>query len=176
MGFPQIAQLATGLFKTGADTNSEATNYDIQKGANQTNATLATMQATDATARGEKDAELYGKQFNQAFGNREDQIVGSRTDATFGSALNSLNDYRKGGALDMLTIRNDAANKALGFTQEANNYTQQAEADKAKSGAAVGSGLLTGGLQLLNFAKDNWKSGSSKTSNDTSGSSSGGGK
>lgn len=159
MGFQAIMELVGGGAKTFADTNAASTSANIQAGADSTNAELARMQATDATARGERDAELYGKQFSQAFGQREDQEVGSHVDATFGSALNSLNDMRKGGALDELTIRNDAANKALGFTQEANNYDLQAQGEKAKSAAAVGSGLMTGGLQLLNFGKNNAKSG-----------------
>jgi hypothetical protein len=155
-------QLLFGLGKTAVDTNSQTQNFSTMANTEGSNAALEEIGASEATQKGILEGQKYGREFQQAFGSTQSSIVGSGTDATSGSALNRLNDLRKGGALDELTIRNQAANEAFGFTQRANADLTQQQLDEQKSKAALGAGVLTGGLQFLNFAQQNIKgSGSS---------------
>lgn len=159
-GTNNAIQLIFGLGQTALNTSASVQNYQTEAGADKTNATLEQMSATDATERGEQDAAKYGRSFAQAFGGTETEIAGSGTDATSGSALNRLNDLRAGGALDQLTIRNDAANEAFGYTEKANQDLTASATAAAKAKSSLGAGILTGGLQLLKWGADNIKGGS----------------
>lgn len=148
-------QAIMGIGNTLSNTNSTATQYGTEAMVASGNATLDQMAAQNATQRGIEGAQKYGRAFSQAFGQTKSDIIGSGTDATQGSALNRLNDLSSGGALDELTIRNNAANDAYGFNQKANQETTMSQLDLLKQKTAIGSGLLTAGLQGLKWGQEN---------------------
>lgn len=159
MGFkpddPQAIPTLMGLGKTVASTAGATAQYGTEAGTAQTNAELARLNAKEVTEQGDQQAAIYGRAFAQAYGQKGAELAGSGVDTTKGSAFSSLADMTKGGALDIATIRNNAANKAFGFDQEANQYDLAAKEAKIKQGAALGSGLLTGGLQWLKWSQKN---------------------
>lgn len=155
-------QAIMGIGGTVSNANSASLQYSTEAGVNSTNAILDRQAAQDALDRGEEGAQKYGRAFQQAFGQTKSQIVASGTDTTQGSAMRRLNDLSEGGALDQLTIRNNAANEAFGYDQKANQEGTQSQLDLLKQKTSIGSGILTGGLQLLKWGDENVKMGKEK--------------
>jgi len=147
---PYLVPATIGAMGNFANTTTQTAQYRGDESTAETNAVLSRMSAEEARKQGERESEVYGNAFRSAYGQKAANIAGGGVDITKGSAFSSLMDFSKGGALDMATIRNNAANRALGFNQEADLYELQAKMAKQKAAAAVGSGLLTGGLQFLN--------------------------
>jgi hypothetical protein len=166
MGFDGITQLfknpnltpaTTGLLGKLGETSAQSAQYQGEAAIDTANAGIAKINAGAATLQGEREAETYGNAFRTAYGQKAEGFAGGGAsggvDATKGSAFSSLMDFTKGGALDQATIRNNAANKAFGFTEQANQDTFAAQVAQQQAGASIGSGLLTGGLQFLNTLK-----------------------
>lgn len=155
LGNPDNVGSLLGIFQNSLNTDAMSKAYKTQAGAADTNAALAKIDAQEAVRRGKESADLYGQAFKQAYGKQYSSIVGQGVDPTMGSALSSLMDFETGGALDIAHIRNNAASEAYGFEKQADQYSLEAEQERAKSKAVGGQGLLTGGLQWLKFVKDN---------------------
>jgi hypothetical protein len=152
-----LLSLLLGGAQTATKTAGAVSDYSTQAGVASTNAALERMSAEDATQRGEEQAQKYGRAFSQAFGQTQSQIIGSGTDSTQGSALNRLNDLREGGALDQLTIRNNAANEAYLYNQKADQSETESQLDKLKAKTSLSSGILTGGLNFVKWSGENIK-------------------
>jgi hypothetical protein len=135
--------------------NSNSLQYQTQSGDYATAAALDKMSAAQALLTGQEQGQKYGRAFQQAFGQTQEQTAGSGTDLTSGSALNRLNDLEEGGAMDQLTMRNDTANQAFGFTQQAAQNTTKAQLAAINAKTASTAGLLTAGLQGLKWAGQN---------------------
>lgn len=150
------------LFLTGADTlnrfsqqrsqaNAIVARGSYEGAAADRNAKLAEMQAADAIQRGESSANIRALEGRQEMGATRASLAAQGLDLGFGSAVDVQVDEAKLSALDVATIRNNAAREAWGYTVQAQDYTQagkfartaaQNEAT-ALRGASV-STLLTG--------------------------------
>ncbi|HVZ80303.1 MAG TPA: hypothetical protein VHE12_05795 [bacterium] len=129
----------------------QGASYGTQASAYSTNASLARLQAQDAVERGKRQVATYARAFDQGYGEKYASAVGAGVDPTVGSALAGLEDYQHGGALDVVSLRNNASKEAFGLNQEADQYDLEAEQAKIKQRLAAGSGLLTGGMKFINF-------------------------
>lgn len=119
------------------------------------NADLSEAQAKDALARG-REAELALRRKGRSLtASQQSSFAAQGLDITSGSAQDVMQNDQALGALDALTIRNNAQREALGFRKQA-EYDRQ-DAVMAKRGGAnranslrkeaVGT-LLTTGTQL----------------------------
>lgn len=121
---------------------------------NEWNAQIAQLQAQDAIKRGEIAAERAGTQTGIMIGAERAGTAAGNIDANSGTAASIQADTAKFGALDELTIRNNAARQAWGYQTEAMDSTfrgmmaamsgrnQASTLDNASWGT-----LLTGGAQ-----------------------------
>lgn len=89
------------------------------------NAKLAERQAADAIARGQTAAQRQGMATRQAIGAQRAALAANGVEVNDGSAVDVQSDTAALGALDALTIRNNAAREAWGYQAQASNYRQQ---------------------------------------------------
>lgn len=105
---------------------------------------LAKLQASDAIARGEQEANVRALQSRRAIGAQRAGLAASGVDVNSGTASDLQTDEARFSALDQQTIRNNAAREAWGYTTQANLNATGAtnEADNLKA-QSYGT-LLTG--------------------------------
>lgn len=135
---------------------------DAQASLLETNATLADNQATDALQRGHEASSNVFRQTRLLGGAQRSAFAAQGVDLGAGGSVNDVIEGDQAlGALDRLTIENNAAREAWGFrTQAASSRSQAGYARAAGSNAAQGyrrqsAGTLLGGAGEL---ADIWQS------------------
>ena len=128
---------------------------DYASGVSDINAGLADAQAADATRRGAVNESRFRSGTKQLIGAQRAAAGSSGIDANSGSALDVQSDSARLGELDALTIRNNAAREAWGYSvQAANERTQGAmakaagENEASAKNAEAYSTLLTGAANI----------------------------
>lgn len=125
------------------------------------NAGLDDERAADATSRGQQQESQFRTGVRRLEGTQRAGYAGQGVTGA-GSAADVLADTSRMGALDALTIRNNAAREARGYTIQAANdraagqnamMASNNQADALNAGAA--STLLTGGAGLANMWQKN---------------------
>lgn len=152
----------TAMFLTGAETYNTISQQRRQASALRSqgsyeaaafdrNASLAEAQAADALARGGVAAGIRGRQVRSEVGSARAAMAASGIQLDTGSALDVQADIDALGALDVATIRNNAAREAWGYRTQASDLTQRGILSRlAAENAAAGldddqiTTLLTG--------------------------------
>lgn len=128
---------------------------DYQNEQYQQNAKNAERDAKLAEKRGEEQAINQGKQVNQVIGQQKVGYAASGVDVSTGSAAAVTAETYKIGFEDMTTIKNNAYLEAMGYRQQAANYsTAGAQAVKGAQNAANAS-ILRGGLSVASTIYSN---------------------
>ncbi len=132
-------------------------NYQAQQQRN--NATVAQQQADDAIARGKVEEQKRRMLTQQQIGTQTAALAGQGTDLE-GSPTDILGDTKATGELDALTIRNNAAREAYGYTMQAYGYNNDATLKTTSAGNSTYSPNYMGaGASLLAGAStvaDKW--------------------
>lgn len=110
------------------------------------NAQVATQAASYARQAGEVKAEAAGRETAALMGRQRAGFAASGVDVNTGSPLDVQADTARFGQLNQLTIRNNAAREAWGYTASANLATAQSKNyDTAATTSALASLVGTGG-------------------------------
>lgn len=151
------ALTAALLALTAANTISSAVSQkrqgDFAARAADTNAGLADQQASDAIARGEQDVARSRLGTRQLIGSQRAAIAGNGVDVGSGTSVDLQSDAAGMGALDALTLRNNAAREAFGYKVDAMNSRNDATMTRDATSSAVRSTLLTGAANMYGIAK-----------------------
>ncbi len=115
-GFVSQRKTAAGLEREG----------EYQASLLEQNATVAEQQAADAIARGAEEEAYHRAGVRKLIGAQRAAIGASGVDIGSGSALDVQLESARLGAIDEITIRNNAAREAWGYKVEAVNYRSQA--------------------------------------------------
>lgn len=133
------------------EANARQQQGAFEQAAYERNASLADLQAADAVKRGMLSAQQRGQQVRASIGDARVSLAGQGVTLDTGSALDVQADIASLGALDIATIRNNAAREAWGFTTQATDLRSRgilakAGADNAASGLRADSAntLITG--------------------------------
>ena len=116
----------------------------------QQNAKIAEFQAADAIDRGEVKARDYGLQVRKLIGAQRARLAAQGMYLDTGDALSIQEETAMLGALDVITIRENAYREAFGYKTQALNYNAQAAFAPLTGKAKANQTLLTGGLQFAN--------------------------
>lgn len=157
-----LALLAASAVKTGLEYSSQRQAAKIAETQGnetaslfRTNAGLADSQAADAIDRGNQAAGGIDRQTRLLGGSQRAALAAQGVDVSTGSARDVVGNDQALGALDALTIRNNAAREAWGFQTQAGSYRQQAgfaQAGGANQASALrreSLGTLLGGAAEL---------------------------
>lgn len=158
-----MAALSTGLlaYQTGSQffgqrdqANAALASGSYQRSASNQNAALADAQAADAVQRGNEAAAREVGATRQAMGAARAAGGGSGTNLNGGSAADVAGETSRVGALDALTLQNNAAREAWGYRVEgqqernAGEFAYRAGRNTASALRAGAWGtLLTGAAQ-----------------------------
>lgn len=113
---------------------------DSQAQLAEYNAAVADVQAKDATARGELDAQKFRQRTRALIGEQRAGIAAGNVDVGYGSAVDVQADAAFLGELDALTVRTNAAREAWGYRVEAEDFRQRADIARQEGEAAKQSG------------------------------------
>jgi hypothetical protein len=135
------------LQQQAAESQAELSDY---------NASVADLQATDATQRGEEEANHYRQGVRTLVGEQRATFAASGVNVDFGSAGEVQQDSAFLGELDALTIRTNAAREAWGYKTQAYDFRKRADITRreginaAEAGkSAARAGVIGAGTTLL---------------------------
>ena len=114
----------------------------------ESNARLAGLQSEDALARGEQEARNYQINLKKLQGTQRASLAAQGLDLGYGSAADVLSDTAYLGAMDVLTIRNNAFRESWGYDIQASEYRSQAGFAQTTAKFRSAQTILTGGMQL----------------------------
>jgi len=151
-----MAAIATGLsigLTAGQTISSVAATKDqarFQANVANANASMEDMKAEDAIRRGDKEAAALRIQTKKLAGAQRAAYAGQGVDINTGSAGEVQAESQTMGALDAITIKNNAWREAWGYRVQAENYRSDARFAKVAARNARRNTILTGGLQAIN--------------------------
>lgn len=112
-----------------------------------TNAKLADIKSQDAIDRGNRSANLNDTQTKKLIGSQRAALAAQGIDVNSGSAVDVQSDSASLGALDSLTIRNNAWRESWGYKVESVNDTYSGKFSGMAADNSARNTLLTGGMQ-----------------------------
>ena len=133
-----------------ASAQSNADKYNAEVAAN--NQLMANQAAAVATEQGAVAQQQKANQEDVLLGQQKAGLAANGIDVGSGSAVDLLSDTKAYGELDQLTIRNNAAREAQGYTNQGISYANQAQVDEASSAATLQGGALKGASSLITGA------------------------
>lgn len=147
MAFGGANAIASGY----ANSISARSQAEFQQAQYEQNQKLAESSAEDARLRGDRNASISRQQTRMNIGAQRAAAAASGVDVNAGSALDLQADTAGQGAMNELTIKNNAWREAWGFkVQAANAGSSAAMAGNAGANASRNS-LLTGGMNAINY-------------------------
>ena len=125
-----IALIATGAFQmiTGAQ-QAEAVRQQarIQRQIDEMNAQFAEVDAYEAEKQGYSQEARYQSYIDAVAGEQKLALASQNVDISFGSAKELQQETSTTGFLNQLDIKNQAHQRALGYTNQARNIRFQGE-------------------------------------------------
>lgn len=133
--------------QASASAASKQAEYNAQVAKN--NQAIADQAAKDAVTKAQVSQQTKADQTNALLGRQKVALAANGVEVNTGSAVDLQSDTKAAGTLDELTIQNNAAREAAGYTNQSTNYATTAAADEAASADALSSGNLKGEASLL---------------------------
>lgn len=143
---------------TGALSNSSAlkANGVYQQNVASTNAALANLSASQVRQLADYQVAKRNQQTQQTIGTQRADMGGSGVELGTGTARQIVSNTRTLGALDELTIRNNATRKAFGYQVEAAEDTARGNFARMDANFKSNTTLLTGGLNAIGGPTATW--------------------
>lgn len=116
-----------------------------------TNADMARIEAAQALTQGGWERNQYGQKVNMMAGSQRASLAGQGVDPNTGSAAQISSQTQTLGALDKLTIMNNATKKAFGLNWQASNYDAQSAFTRIAGNEQGINSLLTGGMRGVSY-------------------------
>lgn len=110
------------------------------------NSRIAELQAKKTEADGKEQSTQYKTKIKQLIGKQRASMAAQGIEVGSGSALEVQLETKELGALDALTIRNNAFREAMGYRIQSIDYTKQAAITRASSQGKARNTYLSGGL------------------------------
>lgn len=120
---------------------------DYERRIADINLRFADLSAQDVLRRGEKEAQKVSVRTRQLIGRQRVSLAAQGVSLESGSPLEIQEETAAQGAMDALTIRNNAWREAWGYKVQALNINAQLGLSELAAKTQATSSLLTGGLQ-----------------------------
>ena len=150
--FLAAAAITTTLGQAFTQSQAIESRGDYETEVYRTNTRLANLQAEDAIQRGDEDSDTHKEQVKVLIGRQRAILAaqGIEINADSGSPISIQEETAALGALDALTIRNNAWRESWGFKVQAADFEARANFAEIEARNNASNTLLTGGLQALN--------------------------
>lgn len=149
-GISSLASLVGGY----AQSQAMKAKADFEAQQMNTNARLAEMNAKEAIAKGDSDAEKKRAEVRGVLGSQRASYASQGIDIGSGSAMTVQEDTAIQGAVDVETIKNNAYREAWGLKYQAGEARTEAQFRQISGRNEAAQTLLTGGLQALSYGAD----------------------
>ncbi len=159
-----VAMAGFSLYQAHEQAEAQRAQADFTARQFEQNQKLADIEATDAIRRGDRNASLAGVQARQHIGAQRAAAAASGVDANFGSALDIQADTAEMGAMNQVTIKNNAWREAWGYKIQALNASSSAGFARMAGDNQSRNTLLTGGMNAISYGSRAY--GSSRTIGD----------
>lgn len=116
------------------------------------NAAEAMREAQSAQKAGDQAVQTSQQKTAALLGAQTAQMAASGLDLSSGSPADVQGDTMRAGAQDAATIRQNYYDRVRGYVTDANNFSTEAAAAKAKGYGDLAQGILKGGSSLLGGA------------------------
>lgn len=148
MGFVAAAApyIATGLTAAGA-VYSAYSQYQAGRYSQrvaEVNAEMARRAAADATIRGNNEEAALRERNYRLMGAQQAAYASSGVDLGSGTPLDVVSSSAGLGELEALTVRNNAAREAYGYTTQATQYEAEGALARYRGNAGAVGSLLSG--------------------------------
>lgn len=140
---------AVGAIRQG-QAQAQAAQYQAQVARN--NAIIANQNSEAAIAAGNSQAITSELRTAQLAGRQRAALAASGIDPNSGSALDIQRDTAETGALDALTIRNNAARQAYGYQVAGVSDNAQAQLDQSTAANDTSASYLNAGGSIIGGA------------------------
>ena len=141
LAITSLATTAVGAVTSGIAQNNAA-QYQAQVARN--NAMVAQNNATAATLAGEQSAVQAGEKTRAIVGAERAAFGAAGISPDSGSALDVQDSQQRAGTQTELTVRNNAARTAYGYSTQATSDTAQAQLDQMQGQDALAGSILSG--------------------------------
>ncbi len=144
---------AAGASLSGAYAQSQALKAqgETARATGEVNTTLANVAAEDAIVRGDREAVRIRKQAGVLAGRQRAAAGASGVEVDSGSAADVVRDTNVMGALDAVTVRNNAWREAMGYRVQAIDATARGRFAEIGGNAASRASILTGSLEAAGY-------------------------
>lgn len=132
-----------------AQSQAQRAQGDVTKTLFDENSKFADLQADDAIRRGNTAAMEAKRRTDDMVGTQRAGFAGQGVDVNSGSAAEVQGDTRAMGALDMVTLKNNAYREAMGYRVSALDYNFRGNMAKMAGDNEASQTMLTGGLRAL---------------------------
>jgi hypothetical protein len=150
MGDASTALLGSKLALGGVQTFTQArairAQASIERRQLEANRRLAELQAEDIMRRGEREAQEVRGAAARTIGAQRAALAAQGVELAAGTPLALQEETAALGAMDALTVRNNAFRQAFGFRVRAVDIAAQRRFIKAGARREIGATILTGGL------------------------------
>ncbi|WP_017773848.1 hypothetical protein [Paraburkholderia kururiensis] len=136
------ASTAVGVAGAVQSASAQSSAAGYQAAVAQNNQKIANQNAQYAVQQGQIEEQAKRQQTAQLISQERAGAAAAGIDLNTGSPLREQGDTAKLGEIDALTIRNNAARAAYGYTVQGLDYGSQASLDQSASRAALTGGAL----------------------------------
>ena len=149
MGAAAFTGAASSISNAYAQSQAIKAQAAYQATISKINAEIAEMQSEDALKRGDVQARDYQTEVNNMLSDQRLAYATQGIDITFGTPADVQKETRLRGAMDVLTIKNNAWREAWGYKNEALQSTFQGKFASVTAEGQSRMTLITGGMQAV---------------------------
>jgi len=139
-------QVASGLSSSISESSAIKSQGEFQAGQFEFQARLAELQAKSAETRGRDESDEALTKAKLLIGRQRAKLAAQGIEIDSGSALDIQLETAELGAVDSLTIRNNAFREASGYRIQAIDFRNRAAFSRIAASTGARNTLLTGGL------------------------------
>lgn len=151
LGTSQLVSAYSSVEAAKSSADALRLRGEADKFVYDTNARVSEMQAQDALQRGDKAVTQVKRQVRQTVGAQRAALAAQGVDVNEGSAVDLQAETAGFGALDALTIKNNAYREAWGYKTQALQSSLRGELALSSSRVQANNTILTGGLNALSY-------------------------
>ena len=142
IGFQAISQITSSI----SEASAVRTQGEFQAQRLRTEARLSELQARSAESRGRREEEDIQRKTKLLIGRQRALLAGQNVAIDTGTPLDLQLDAAEFGALDILTVRNNAFREATGHRIQAIDFRSQSDFAKLASQNRARNTIATGGI------------------------------
>ena len=148
--------VASSIGNAYAQSQAISAQTTYQRNLSNINKNFSELYAEDALRRGREEEAGIRKKVRQTVGAQRAALAAQGIDVGAGSAIDIISDTREQGALDIVTVKNNAFREAWGYKVSALQASMEGKFAEISGNFSKKMTLLTGGTDALRFGLEGY--------------------